>query len=52
MKRSLAAIAVVLLLSGCQAERTTCDRNGGDACLSAAHTSRLPPAQPQEANQP
>lgn len=35
MKRTLVAIAAALLLSSCQAEQTTCDRDRGDACLSA-----------------
>lgn len=37
MKRALATLVAALILSGCQTE-TTCNRDGGDACLSAALT--------------
>lgn len=35
----IALIAAALLLTGCQAAQTTCDRDRGDACLSAASTT-------------
>lgn len=39
MKRALATLLAALTLSGCQAGTTTCQNDGGDACLSIAATA-------------
>lgn len=38
MTRALALTLAALLLTGCQTQPTTCQTDGGDACLSIATT--------------